>query len=107
MENRKEVVLNALYKKAIGEKTVEECSEYALDESGREVLAKRKVIIKTYPADLSAIKLLIELSDKELKDELENMTTEELIEEGKKLFDDFYSYVEKYNQNKELIKEKL
>ncbi len=70
----------ALVKKALGYDAEEVVEEYVGDDEGVK-LSKRKVTVKNYPPDLSAIKLL--MTDD--KSPVETMTDEELKEEKNRL----------------------
>ncbi len=71
----------ALVKKALGYDAEEIVEEYVGEEDGVK-LSKRKVTVKNYPPDLSAIKMLME----ELP-EVESMTDEQLEKEKKRLLE--------------------
>ena len=60
----KNAVLEAVRKKAIGYESREVSEEYALVD-GVETLIKRKVSIKENPPDITALKMLLELSPPE------------------------------------------
>ncbi|MDD2226960.1 MAG: hypothetical protein PHH71_00030 [Clostridia bacterium] len=80
MENNETQIKNALIKKAIGYNTKETAEEYAISD-GDEILSKKKISIKHFPPDVSAIKLFLlyygeksaemlnELSDEDLETE--------------------------------------
>ena len=73
-------VNSALIKKAIGFDTKEIVEEYALDGEGEIKLSKKKVTIKSVPPDVSALKMLMELSAP-----LSSYTDEELEAEKERL----------------------
>lgn len=73
-------VNSALLKKAIGFDTKEIVEEYALDGEGEIKLSKKKVTIKSVPPDVSALKMLMELSAP-----LSSYTDEELEAEKERL----------------------
>ncbi len=75
-------VKSALVKKALGYDAEEIVEEYVGDADGVK-LAKRKVTIKNYPPDLTAIKLLWA----ENVTPVENMTDDELLKEKKRLLE--------------------
>jgi len=80
MENNEIQIKNALIKKAIGYNTRETVEEYVISD-GDEILSKRKILIKHFSPDVSAIKLFLlyygeksteilnELSDEDLETE--------------------------------------
>ncbi len=72
-------VSDALRKKALGFETEECVEEYAFSE-GEVVLSKKKVVKKSVPPDVSAIKMLLDMQ----KDE-RTMSDEELEKEKKRL----------------------
>lgn len=78
MKKRKDIVMDTLYKKAIGYSVEEVVEEYASEERGGELL-KRKVTKKAVPPDILALKTYMEL----MKDdkEFDNMSIEELEKE--------------------------
>ena len=59
----------------------EETVEYVTDDSGKEVVSKRKVSKKYISPDASALRLLIEHFYSQNSRQVENMTDEELEEE--------------------------
>ncbi len=73
-------VKKALVKKALGYDAEEIVEEYVESDDGVK-LAKRKVTVKNYPPDLTAIKLLLP----DTQTPIEEMTDEELENEKKRL----------------------
>ena len=71
----------ALIKKALGYDTQEVVEEYVGDEEGKVKLTKKKVTIKNVAPDMTALKLLLEESQKQVAD----MTDAELHEEKVRL----------------------
>ena len=67
----------ALYKRAVGYEAQEITEEY-VGEDGGVKLVKRKVVSKNVPPDVSAVKLIVELSS---ETEVKNLTDEELEQE--------------------------
>lgn len=67
----------ALYKRAVGYEAQEVTEEY-VGEDGGVKLVKRKVVSKNVPPDVSAVKLIVELSS---ETEVKNLTDEELEQE--------------------------
>ena len=78
MKKKKDIVLDTLYKKAVGYTVEEVVEEYASEEKGGELL-KKKITKKAVPPDIVALKTYIELM-KENK-EFDNMSIEELEKE--------------------------
>jgi len=73
----------ALLRRATGYMAEDEVEEYAYDSmSGAERLAKRKVSRYQVPPDMSAIKLLLEVRE---RDEIEELTEEQFETERKRL----------------------
>ncbi len=77
-----EVIKQALYKKAMGYISQEIIEEYVTEDSEL-ILSKRKVTSKEVPPDIPAVKTLIEMLG--AKDDITNMTDEELLQERQKL----------------------
>lgn len=71
----------ALIKKALGYDTQEVVEEYVGDEDGEVKLTKKKVTIKNVAPDMTALKLLLEESQKQVAD----MSDEQLYEEKVRL----------------------
>ena len=71
----------ALIKKALGYDATEVVEEYVSSDEGEVKLTKKKVTKKNVPPDMTALKMLMEDSDKPV----ENMTDEELLEEKQRL----------------------
>ncbi len=78
-----ESVKSALEKRALGYDSTEVTEEYSDDGSGGIRMLKRKVVQKNVPPDVSALKLLIELSDSQNK--IEDLSDEELESEKRRL----------------------
>lgn len=78
----KQKIQKALLKKAMGFVHDEIIEEYIFDEDG-EKLCKKKVTKKFVPPDIPAMKLLLEVFDKQVP--LTEMTEEELKQEKKRL----------------------
>ena len=70
-----------MIKKALGYDTQEVVEEYVGDEEGKVKLTKKKVTIKNVAPDMTALKLLLEESQKQVAD----MTDAELHEEKVRL----------------------
>ncbi len=84
MDNKSiESVKSALEKRALGYDSTEVTEEYLDDGSGGIRMLKRKVVQKNVPPDVSALKLLIELSDNQ--DKIEDLSDEELESEKRRL----------------------
>lgn len=78
MDTDNEIVKDALLKRAVGYEAQEVTEEYTDDGLGGIKMVKRKVVSKNVPPDVSAVKLLVELSgDKDIKE----LTDEELENE--------------------------
>ena len=71
---------SALLKKALGFDAKEIVEEYALDSEGEVKLSKKKVTTKCVPPDVSALKMLMEISAP-----LSSLTDEELEAEKQRL----------------------
>lgn len=80
-KNKKSDLEQALIKKALGYDTQEVVEEYVGDEEGKVKLTKKKVTIKNVAPDMTALKLLLEESQKQVAD----MTDAELHEEKVRL----------------------
>jgi len=76
MEVDRGKIENALLKKALGYTLEESVYEYSAENE----LIKRKVVEKYIPADLSAIKVILEADDAERKNRLEELSDEEIEE---------------------------
>lgn len=82
-----EKLKKALIRKALGYSVKEETVEFSRDDTGGEVVSKRKVSRKHIPPDISALKMLLEhFFTEEFKD-VEEMTDEELQEEREKIIE--------------------
>ncbi len=73
-----DIVKEALLKRAVGYEAQEVTEEYADDGEGNVKMVKRKVVSKNVPPDVSAVKLLVELSG---DDDVRNLSDEELQNE--------------------------
>lgn len=84
MDNKEvESVKIALEKRALGYDSTEVTEEYSDDGSGGVRMLKRKVVQKNVPPDVSALKLLLELSENKVC--VEDMSDEELEREKRRL----------------------
>ena len=81
-------VLDALTKKATGYETKETTEEYSNDGS-KEVLVKRKVLKHYVPADISAIKLLLDICNTKTTQNFFGMSDDELDKEVVRLFKEY------------------
>ena len=77
----KNEIYDALVKRALGHSVTEESSEYAVDDDGGQRLIRKKISVKEVPPELNAIKLLI----KERKENVDDLTEEELLKEKERL----------------------
>ncbi|MBR2377619.1 MAG: hypothetical protein IKA85_07640 [Clostridia bacterium] len=82
MDTDNEKVKKALLKRAVGYEAQEVTEEYTDDGEGGVKMVKRKVVSKNVPPDVSAVKLLVELSDEE---DVKNLSDEELENEKLRL----------------------
>ena len=80
-KNYKTDLENALIKKALGYDATEVVEEYSSDNEGEIRLLKKKITKKNVPPDMSALKLLLDESEKDLT----KMTDEELFNEKVRL----------------------
>ena len=80
-KNYKTDLENALIKKALGYDATEVVEEYSSDNEGEIRLLKKKITKKNVPPDMSALKLLLDESQKDLT----QMTDEELFDEKVRL----------------------
>ena len=80
LENKKQLVEEALLRRAVGYETTETVEEYA-ECDGEIKLVKRKVSTKNVPPDVAAAKLVIE----EASPNVAEMTDEELSAEKERL----------------------
>lgn len=78
MATDNEKVKEALYKRAVGYEAQEVTEEYVGEDSGGVKMVKRKIVSKNVPPDVSAVKLLVELS---AENDVKNLTDEELERE--------------------------
>ena len=81
MEQSREELLKALFKKAVGY-SVDECVEEYTEENGAMRLQKRKVTTKLVPPDTAALKVLLETCGTE---RVEDMSDEALAKEKTRL----------------------
>ena len=72
----------AIVKRAFGYDTCEVVEEYAQSKDGEIVLTKKKVTTKNVPPDVSALKILLDIGEDEL---VENLTDEQLNAEMQRL----------------------
>ena len=77
----KQELLEALIKKALGYDATEVVEEYVGNDDGEVKLSKKKVTTKNVPPDMSALKILLDDSQKEVG----QMTDEELEKEKLRL----------------------
>lgn len=77
----KQVIEEALLKKALGYDCDEVIEEYAIDEDGNEKLLKKKITKKHMSPDIPAAKILLEQYSNNSQSKYENMTEEELRQE--------------------------
>lgn len=77
-----EQLVKTLLKRAQGYKYNEIVSEYAVDENGRTVLTKKKIVSKYCPPDTGALKEYLSLN---AKADVEGMSDEELEAEKERL----------------------
>ena len=82
IENERELLKKALWKKAVGYKLQETVDEMAV-EGGVLVPVKQRIVYKDVSPDLSAIKMLLD----QTKDELDLMSDEELEKERERLIE--------------------
>ena len=80
-KNYKTDLENALIKKALGYDATEVVEEYSSDSEGEIRLLKKKITTKNVPPDMSALKFLLDETEKDLT----KMTDEELFEEKVRL----------------------
>lgn len=87
-KSNEKVVEEALIKKALGYDAEEITEEYVFDkDTMQQILSKKKVLIKHFPPDVSAIKILLSYYGNKTFDELEGLTNEELLVERDKLLE--------------------
>lgn len=87
-KSNEEVVEQALIKKALGYDAEEITEEYIYDkDTMQSILSKKKVLVKHFPPDVSAIKILLSYYGNKTFDELENLTDDELLTERDKLLE--------------------
>ncbi len=80
-KNYKTDLENALIKKALGYDATEVVEEYSSDNEGEIKLLKKKITTKNVPPDMTALKFLLDESQKDLT----QMTDQELFEEKVRL----------------------
>lgn len=90
-------MLDVLYKKAKGYQVTEVVREFGMDEEGNPKLIKEKKATKFVPPDLSAIKTYMELKDASLY----SMSTEELLQEKRKLLNKLSNTTSKAKEKNE------
>lgn len=74
MENIKDKLLDAVYKKALGYTTTESVEEFSVQD-GQLVITRQKITTKEVAPDMTAVKLIF---DNFKSDSLDQMTDEEL-----------------------------
>ena len=77
----------ALFRRALGYSVKEETVEFAKDDSGEEIIAKRKVSIKHIPPDLSALKILLNRFFPDEYKNIDEITEEDLAKERENIFE--------------------
>lgn len=98
IEEKVKKLEKALLKKALGYQIKEVIEEFAKDnDSGFDLLVKKKCTTKHFPPDVSAIKILLSYYDEKTFEELENMTDEELLQEKERLLEN----LQKFEKQKE------
>lgn len=81
-KQKRDIMMDTLYKKGIGYQTEEIVEEYASEDKGGELL-KRKVTIKNVPPDVAALKAYLDISKE--KGEFDNLSDNELKAEKVRL----------------------
>lgn len=81
-KNKRDVMLDILYKKGVGYQTEEIVEEYASEDKGGELM-KRKITIKNVPPDVAALKAYLDISKQ--NGEFDNLTDSELKKEKVRL----------------------
>ena len=90
MKIKKEIIKDALIKKAMGYSFEESVEEFSLDENdGKYKPCKKRVSTKHMPPDIPAMKALLSICDSQSKYDL--MTEEELLKERAKLLEKLLS----------------
>ena len=74
-KNKRDIMLDILYKKGMGYQTEEVVEEYASEDKGGELI-KRKVTIKNVPPDVTALKAYLDISKQ--NSEFDNLSDSEL-----------------------------
>ena len=77
----KDVIEDALLKKALGYDCKEIIEEYVIDDEGQAKLSKKKITKKHISPDIPAAKVLLEHYSNLEHSKYENMTEEELMQE--------------------------
>ena len=91
-----EDVKNALLKKALGYVAEEVVEEYIKDQDDNLILNKRKVTSKVVPADIPAVKVVLDLIK---DDDFSSMSDEELMQEKDRLLELLNNYEEVNDDN--------
>lgn len=78
-------IVKALLKKALGYSVEEVSEEYGVDEEGKLVLQKKKVTNKHIPADMTAVKVLLDEFFDEKKEDYSTYSDEQLEKEKTRL----------------------
>lgn len=95
-------VLKSALKKATGYDTSEVVEEFVKDKNN-ETLVKRKVTKYHVPADISAVKFLLEICSNKSVNNYDNMTDDELDQEAIRLFQEYQNMTDK-DMSKEIKK---
>lgn len=88
---------NALKKKASGYRVEEVVEEYTVDEQNLPSLIKKKRMLKHYPPDVSAIKILLSYYGNQNLEELESLSDEQLLQRR----DELLKALQKFELKKE------
>jgi len=81
-KTKREKVEKAIYKKAVGFKSVSVVDEWAVDQNGTLSIVKRKVTTKDTEPDLGAAKMIL---DSASQVDYDSMTPQQLLEEKQRL----------------------
>lgn len=81
--NVRDLLVNALLKKAKGYLVREKTDEYAVDNDGGKKLVKSRVVTKRSPPDVAACRVLLEMDEGDT--DFADMTDEQLSEERRRL----------------------
>lgn len=84
-------ILKALLKKALGYSVDEVSEEYGIDADGKMILQKKKIVNKHIPADMTAVKVLLEEFLPDSKQDYSTYTDEQLEIERKRLLKELNS----------------